>query len=332
MNAERNKESALQQATEWFARLESGRVTHVVKADFFAWLGTEEINQQSYIEIEQLWANLELAQRLPIDELGNNRGWLAGIFSGWGQVGAAFSVLAVATMAIFYVYSPANVSEQLYVTAVGERRDFRLEDGSLLQLNTNSSVSVRMEESRRLLTLQRGEAYFDIAPNSARPLTVHTAGGMVRVLGTQFNIRQIGSTSTVSVIEGRVAVATEGDQSPLNEAEFVAELTLTANQQVLLQHNLPVFTASSVDGDIVAAWRQGQLIYEGNTLADVVDDLNRYFPGTISLDDPSLAAMEIVGVINLQNRTSTLAALEATFPVQVVPVTDDLTLIQPRTE
>ncbi|MEH6610321.1 MAG: FecR family protein [Halioglobus sp.] len=332
MNVQVNKESALQQATEWFAKLESGEVTNEVKAAFFAWLDTDEINQQSYIEIEQLWGNLELAERLPVDDMLDNRGWFTGVFSGWAQVGAAVSVLAVATMSVFYVYSPAKVIEQHYVTAVGERMDFRLDDGSLLQLNTNSAVSVRMEESRRLLTLQRGEAYFDIAPNSARPLTVQTAGGMVRVLGTQFNIRQIDSGSTVSVIEGRVAVATEDDQVPLDGSEFVAELTLIANQQVLLQQNQPVIVASSVDGDIVAAWRQGQLIYEGNTLADVVADLNRYFPGTISLDDPALAAMEIVGVINLQNRTSTLAALEATFPVQVVSVTDDLTLIQPRTE
>ena len=88
--------------------------------------------------------------------------------------------------------------------------------------------------------------------------------------------------------------------------------------------------AADIDSDTVVAWRQGQLIYEGNTLADVIDDLNRYFPGTIRLEERSLGDLEIVGVINLQNKTATLAALEATFGVQVVTVSKDLTLIQRR--
>ncbi len=327
MNAEAHKEAALQQATEWFARLDSGAVNKETKADFFTWLDADELHQQAYIEIEQLWGNLELAERLPVDEMLNSRGWFTGFLGSWRGLGSVFSILALVGAALLYTNMPAEINEVQYSTAIGERRDFLLPDGSLLQLNTDSAVTVRMEESRRVLTLQHGEAYFDIAPNSARPLTVNTAGGSVRVLGTQFNIRQIGSKSTVSVVEGRVAVMTTAHTG--KGGELAPELTLVANQQANLQEGTPP-AAATIEGLNVAAWRQGQLIYDGATLADVVVDLNRYFPGSISLDDATLGELEIVGVINLQNKTSTLAALEATFPVQVVAVTEDQTLIRPR--
>ncbi len=327
MSVETNKETALQQATTWFARLDSGEVSDEAKAQFFAWLDTHEINQQAYIEIEQLWGKLEIVERLPVDEMLQKSNWFGVIVGGWRQIGALLSVLAISTIAALYLNKPADVLEQLYVTAVGEQLDFRLEDGSLLQLNTDTAVSVRMDESRRLLELRRGEAYFDIAPDSERPLSVRTTSGMVRVLGTQFNIRQTPGGSIVSVIEGRVAIAPRnGTQQP----DFEAQLTLLANQQARLTENQPMDEVASIDGDIVIAWRQGQLIYEGNTLAEVIDDLNRYFPGKIALDDSSLGEKEIVGVINLENKTKTLKMLEATFDVEVVVVTGDLTLIKQR--
>ncbi len=330
MNVETNKEVALTQATEWFAKLDSGAVSNQTKAQFFAWLDAEEMHQQAYIEIEKLSGRLDIVKQLSLRELVDGRNWFTTAFGAWGRLGTAISVLAIATLAVFFLNQPSAISEYHYVTAVGERLDFRLEDGSLLQLNTDSAVSVRMDTSHRLLTLQRGEAYFDIAPNANRPLTVRTAGGLVRVLGTRFNIRQTGLGSIVSVIEGRVAVAVQSKATPLETLDFNAQLTLAANQQVKLIQGQPMAAAADIDSDTVVAWRQGQLIYEGNTLAEVIDDLNRYFPGTIRLEERSLGDLEIVGVINLQNKTATLAALEATFGVQVVSVSEDLTLIQRR--
>jgi transmembrane sensor len=330
MNVETNKEVALQQATAWFAKLDSSAVSDEAKSQFFAWLDASETHQQAYIEIEQLWGKLEIVKQLPRSGIFNDGNWFSSAFGRWGQVGAMLSVLAIATVTLLFLNQPPDVSEHRYVTAVGERLDFRLEDGSLLQLNTDSAVSVRMDTSHRLLTLIRGEAFFDIAPNADRPLIVRTTGGLVRVLGTQFNIRQTGSGSIVSVIEGRVAVAVQGEARPLEDLDFNPGLTLVANQQVKLMENQPMAALTVIDSDTVTAWRQGQLIYEGNTLADVIDDLNRYFPGTIRLEEQSLGDLEIVGVINLRNKTATLAAIEATFGVQVVSVSENLTLIQRR--
>ena len=328
MNRESNKEAALQQATTWLVKLGGDAVSSETKAQFFAWLDASELNQQAYIEIEGLSGKLDVVNQLSPDDVSPVRHWLSTAFGRRGQLSALLCLLVIVALGVLLSSQPGDLSEYEYVTAVGERRDFRLEDGSLLQLNTDSAVSVRMDDSRRLLTLRRGEAYFDIAPNPHRPLIVQTRGGVVRVLGTQFNIRQTGPGSIVSVVEGLVAVAAPGEASRMEKRDFKSDLTLAANQQTQLIESQVIAPPIDIDSDNIVAWRQGQLIYEDNTLAEVISDLNRYFPGTIRLSEPSLGDLEIVGVINLQNQTATLAALEATFGVQVVQVSEQLTVIR----
>jgi transmembrane sensor len=322
--------TALQQATEWFVQLDASEVTDTTKTAFFSWLDKDVANQSAYIEIEKLWGQLEITRHLPLEASPRTLDWLSRLLDSRGALGAFVTATVVLGLVTLFYMVPAQPNEYQYATAVGERGDFRLEDGSLLQLNTDSLVTVRMEESQRLLTLQKGEVYFDIAHNANRPLVVQTNDGAVRVLGTRFNIHKKDSGTVVSVIEGLVAVASGAQASQMSGPDFEPEYTLAANQQTQLTKNQLVPKPIEISSQNVLAWRRGKLIYEGSTLSEVVHDLNRYFPGTIRLEDPTLGALEIVGVLNLRNRSATLAALEATFGVQVVEVSEQLTLIQPR--
>lgn len=321
--------TALQQATQWFVKLDASEVSDTTKTAFFTWLDKDVANQSAYIEIEKLWGHLEITRHLPLEASPRTGGWLSKLLGSRGSIGAFVTATIVLGLVTLFYNLPEQTNEYQYATAIGERGDFRLEDGSLLQLNTDSLVTVRMEKSQRLLTLQKGEAYFDIAHNANRPLVVQTSDGAVRVLGTRFNIRQTDSGSVVSVIEGLVAVSAGAQAGQMSAPNFEPEYTLAANQQTELVKNELIPKPIEINSQNVLAWRQGKLIYEGNTLSEVVNDLNRYFPGTIRLEDPTLGALEIVGVLNLRNRSATLAALEATFGVQVVQVSEQLTLIQP---
>jgi len=320
----------LQQATEWFVKLNASEVSNTTKTAFFSWLDKDVANQNAYIEIEKLWGQLEITRNIPLEASPRARDWLSTLLGGRGVIGPFVTTAVVLALLTLLYIAPYQPNQYQYATAVGGRSDFRLEDGSLLQLNTDSLVTVRMEKSQRLIILHKGEAYFDIAHNANRPLVVQTNNGAVRVLGTRFNIRQTQSGSVVSVIEGLVAVASGVDARKMSEPGFEPKYTLAANQQTELTQNQLLPQPVEINSQNVLAWRQGKLIYQGSTLSEVVHDLNRYFPGTIRLDDPTLGALEIVGVLNLRNRSATLAALEATFGVQVVQVSEQLTLIQPR--
>ena len=73
---------------------------------------------------------------------------------------------------------------QTYDTAVGERRAISLEDGSTIELNTNSRVRVRLARGERRLWLEKGQAMFAVAPDKARPFLVTAGDTTVRALGT----------------------------------------------------------------------------------------------------------------------------------------------------
>jgi len=99
-----------------------------------------------------------------------------------------------------------------YRTGVGEQRNFTLDDGTELLLNTASAVDVRFDGERRLLRLQAGEVMINtghLEKQSAareRPFIVTTADGYVRALGTRFVVRQQSDSTQVAVLEHAVEI------------------------------------------------------------------------------------------------------------------------------
>lgn len=329
MSSARFTQSSAQQASTWLVRLTASDVGEEIKAEFFAWLGEEEAHQRAYIDAEKLWGRLAIVEKLPVPPASVEDSWLDTRL-GWllRPATAVFASTLLALVTVMFYLQFTGPAQVHYVTAVGERHEFLLEDGSWLHLNTDSAVVISMNRRQRLLELTRGEAYFDVSPDPDRPLVVKTAGGYVRVLGTQFNIRQMAETSILTVVEGKVAVVQDAEVDRIFTPEFEAEVTLVAEQQTRMTPGTALTAPISVDTDLALAWRKGRLIYDGVALAQVIADIDRYFPGTIKLDDPALAELEVVGVLNLQNKAATLRALEVTFNVKAVQLSAQLTVIR----
>jgi transmembrane sensor len=93
-----------------------------------------------------------------------------------------------------------------YATDIGERRSITLEDGSTIDLNARSKVRVRFSNGERDVELLEGQALFGVAKDKARPFIVRSGIAVVRAVGTQFDVYRKRSGTTVTVVEGRVAV------------------------------------------------------------------------------------------------------------------------------
>ena len=102
------------------------------------------------------------------------------------------------TLSIVFT-SPAS-----HVTRIGEQRLVVLKDDSVLNLNTDTELDVRFTDERRWLRLHRGEAYFDVAPDPARPFVVVTPHGRIEAVGTAFGVRVLEDRSRVMVGEGQL--------------------------------------------------------------------------------------------------------------------------------
>lgn len=174
-----------------------------------------------------------------------------------------------------------------YATRIGEQRTFRLDDGSVIALNTQSRVAVNFTRSVREVQLLDGEAMFSVEHDATRPFRVLSGDATVQAIGTQFNVYHSARSTTVLVVEGTVQVSANSPAAmtspPTAEAAVasghspsaVASLRVSAGEQadVLAGH---VQKKAQPDLQNMIAWRERKLIFHDKPLTQVVAEFNRY--------------------------------------------------------
>jgi transmembrane sensor len=179
-----------------------------------------------------------------------------------------------------------------FSTGKGETKVVALKDGSVVTLNTASEIRVNYSDTLRAVELVRGEALFDVARNKARPFVVAAGDTSIRVVGTSFTVRHLDATPVqVLVREGIVEV--------FKPAADAVPVRITANDMAVAPAEGAAIAASAVPAAQVhrqLAWQNGQLAFEGETLAQAVEEFSRYSDTRIVIDDPVLAKEEIAGL------------------------------------
>ena len=106
----------------------------------------------------------------------------------------------------------------LYSTDIGERRSITLADGSTVDLNARSKLRIEFSSAERRVELLNGQALFQVAKDKHRPFIVHSGDATVRAVGTQFDVYRKDSGTTITVLEGRVAVYSSARTDQINTA------------------------------------------------------------------------------------------------------------------
>jgi transmembrane sensor len=210
---------------------------------------------------------------------------------------------------------------QEFVTGKGQHQRVTLADGSVVDLNAETRLSVRFAGSRRRVVIGDGEAIFDVAHDAKRPFTVEASGRVVRVVGTQFDVRNRQGALTVTVACGKVEVR------PLAAAASGRDFLLNPGQRLEIDRS-GAEAVKAVDPQETFSWRAGRLVYRGQPLADVVADLNRQFPEQIEISDPELGRTPITGVIVLDDPRAVIARLSLMLPIRSVPSERGLLLLR----
>ncbi|QXI23735.1 FecR family protein [Pseudomonas iranensis] len=186
-----------------------------------------------------------------------------------------------------------------HVSAPGEIRTVTLADQSRVTLDADSAIAVDFSHGQRRVQLIRGAAFFSVT-HTGDPFVVAAEQGEARVLGTQFEVRRQPHGAQVTVLSGRVAVTAD---------EHGQQQILTAGQQVAYADG-SAEKLHAVDSEAQLAWRQGWLTYYKTTLADVVEDLRRYYPGRIVLLNDELAARKVSGSFPSKDPQAVLNSLQ----------------------
>ncbi|WP_248917381.1 FecR family protein [Pseudomonas entomophila] len=276
-------------ALGWLGRINQ-QAEQAHSAAFKRWLLEDPAHRRAYAEAQALWRLSEApAARLAAEEQDSLRPYLAAMQR--PRRTAHWRRFAVAACLVLGVGSVAGWHPQAWLQDLradyssGEQvRQVTLADRSQLTLDAGSALAVDFDHGERRVRLLRGAAFFEVT-HTGQPFLVEASGGEVRVLGTQFEVREQGAGAQVTVRSGRVAVtAAEGQQAR----------ELTANQQLAYAEGV-AGGVEAVDSEGRLAWRQGWLNYYQVPLGQVVEDLGRYYPGRILLLDGELAQRKVSG-------------------------------------
>jgi transmembrane sensor len=305
-------------ATAWFVRVQSDAATVDDWSALTLWLESSQAHAVALAEVEALSHEIDeaaveilaalgprSAEILPFRQSGprqsprrqpartGTRTW------GRGAIAAAFVGLAAAVG--FAGWKASEGSLQTYRTGPGEIRVIALADGSHIRLDAASTMSVRLGMFSRHVQLGDAEASFDVAKDAKRPFEIAVGDQRVRVIGTEFNIRNYDGLTEVTVRRGIVAVygGDEGDQ-PLARLTKGTELShVVGSTRFITRH---------VDPDSAFAWTQGRLICDDLPLSEIVPYLNRRYATPISLA-PGLSGRRFSGVLELSDEKDVVRRL-----------------------
>ncbi len=256
--------------------------------DLDAWLGQSTANLLNYLRLEAAWKQT--------DRLAALRGSMRTEArpARWPfltQIAASLVLVAVAgAMGMNYVQRP---QQKIFSTPVGGHERVVLADGSFIELNTDTVLRLTGDGSSRIVYLDRGEAFFQIHHNAARPFAVVAGDHRVTDLGTEFSVRRAPREITVALVEGRARF--DAQKNP-------ATLELTPGDEVVATRAGISRTEKPVEELIKAlSWRRGVLVFYGTTLADAAAEFNRYSTTKLVIDDPQVAQLKINGTFQTNN-------------------------------
>jgi transmembrane sensor len=338
----------IDRAAEWFIDMREIDVPDDKREAFTEWLRASPAHVQAYLEIAGAWGDASQVSKEFVVEMGaaatnvvpidtqpqslishaqrggepSRRGEAHYVRREGAESSRRMRVLALAASLLLIIATATTwwwqTTRYLYTTEVGEQRVLTLDDGSIVRLNSRSKVRVQLTPEERHIELLEGQAHFQVAKDAARPFTVRTDDITARAVGTQFDVYRRKTGTTVTVIEGRVAVE-KGNASADSGAgaQRKGEVLLAAGEQLTASlagavHLLPQANIAAATG-----WLQQELIFTGEPLKDVIDEFNRYTRRTIVLDDPTLADHKINAAFNTTNPQSLLLFLSHMDGVQI---------------
>lgn len=250
--------------------------------DFEAWLSADPAHAEAYhrlaIADEDMADLLKSAPppliAMPARRPLSRRQWLGGAIA--ASVAALVGIGMIDRQPALYPIE----------TAPGMRRTITLDDGSRIALNGATRIKLSRRDARYAV-LESGEALFDVVHDDDAPFKVAVGGATLIDVGTSFNVLREKGTTAVQVAKGAVIYNPESDAVRLDPGQTLS----TRDGETKL--SLGTIAPATVGG-----WKDGRLIYDGQTMAEVAADLARWSGESVRAD-PRVAAQRFRGVLSL---------------------------------
>lgn len=317
-------------AAEWVARLDRSD-DPAARARLDAWLAGDVRRRGAFFRAQAAYAMLDRASVLrggqaedepaadndagiPPEDADAERGPSRRRML-WGS-GVAAAGLAASGIGWMF----RDSGQQHIETAVGEIRRVPLDDGSLAAVNTQTRLAVSLKPELRRIVLDSGEAWFQVVKDRTRPFVVEAGDIRVRAVGTAFSVRRTDEGAEVRVTEGVVEVWQVGDEG--NARRVSAGSAATVNMAV----QAPPVVAARDDIDRALSWRTGQLILDGDSVAEAAAEFNRYNRIQLQVTDDALGREKMIGRFRTNEPDAFARAVASLMGARVETASDRILL------
>lgn len=328
---------AMQCATHWLSVLSDENCTDAERRQFLVWLRASGQHVDEFLRLSrlnshcsrrELWPDVSIAELVAAAK-ASGEGNIATLepvadFSSvsrsrkpmrWALAAAAACVFVVAGLIAGRGQFEAWFNPE-YVTAVGEQRSITLEDGSVVELNSQSRLRTHFKKELRAIELLEGEAIFRVSKDPHRPFRVRTGATDIVAIGTAFNVKANDARTVVTVLEGRVRV-NQREAAERSAEQAIREFELAVGDQLIVGKEQPAIRLSLRDTEKVTSWTERRLIFEDTALSAVAAEFARYSSHAIRIEDPSIAARKINGVFGATDPASLVEFLSADETLEI---------------
>ncbi|HEY0687183.1 MAG TPA: FecR domain-containing protein [Steroidobacter sp.] len=302
--------TARAEAAAWLARLRSEERTAEDEQGFRAWLAESPLHREAFELTNSVFdmagaADRSMLEARPATNVSRRHFLRTGVG------------LAAASVAGLVVYLRSGST---YATDVGEQRKVVLEDGTRVQLDTDTEIRVSMNEDRRRVRLKRGRAHFDVAHDPSRPFEVIAGAQSLTAARSHFDVSLDGVVVAVLLEDGPVSITPEDEGGNDTQPRLLApgqRLVFAADK--IVREERPEISRA-------IAWRDGRLAFFEDSLAEAVAEMNRYSRRPIVILDPQIGQLRISGNYSVGDPEAFAVSLSVLLPVTVDVEKDRVTL------
>lgn len=294
------------EAADWLDLMSDGELDTWTKRRFLKWLDASQQNQEVFEAMLATWQDTAINTAFAKLKAEAPKTYQAPLSWRLGLVTAGFLLVAIVASWLTLPQQPDYPS--LTITAdTQSAQPTPLADGSTVQAQVSSSIKVNYSDSERALTIEKGQAYFSVAKDKQRPFIVSIDKASVTAVGTEFNIDRTEQFIDVTVYEGIVEVRNDPNNQPI---------LLKAGEKVRI-HNDGFGQIQRIALEQLVDWRSGWIEIDNETLAYLLEQLNRYSKQPIVANSAALKNKKVAGRFRLQDTEQALSLLSKMYALNI---------------
>lgn len=292
----------------------AGEVSAQEQQEVEIWIAASKANRREYEALRKAWDLLDGTHPGQAIDIDTEWEYHKKILHGKGTSGKRirlnpFIRLAAVLVILFGIglLILQTLPKNAVKTRIAETETIVLPDGSRVTLNASSKLSYadNFGDDSRQVAL-KGEAYFEVKRDTARPFRIMLEGAEIQVLGTAFNVRAYKSSDKIEV------TVSEGKVSFYDKKRVGKKVIITPGEKAEFNRLKKTVTKQENDDRNYLSWKTRKMIFEDDALSDVAATVSRVYHTEIIVDD-NLKNCRLTTRFEDKDLDTVLEILESTF-------------------